>query len=103
MIDMDYELLKLCINIDNKNKLRIGLMTKDILEDIWSSLAIENMLFILANKPFINLIVRIILECKFKAKMVSFLNDGTFSFTYNKKINTLGQFSDLELFYINNF
>lgn len=90
MIDADYWPLKLCISINNKDKMRTRLMSKNILRDIWSSSAIKNVLFISANKAFIDLIVRIIPEGEFKAKAIFFLNDGTFSFIYDIKTITLG-------------
>ena len=46
----------------------------------------------LANKTFIDPIVKIMPEDKSKAKMVSFLNDSTFPFTYDIKTTRLGQF-----------
>lgn len=60
-------------------------MTKNILENIQSILAIENILSILANKIFINSMIKIILKSEFKAKIVFILNDNIFSFIYNIK------------------
>lgn len=61
-------------------------MNKNLLENTWFTLAIKNILYILVYKVFINLIIKIILKDKFKAKIVFLLNNSTFSFTYYIKI-----------------
>lgn len=63
----------------------------------------KSVLSILVNKTFINLIIKIITKSEFKAKIVFFFNDGTFSLMYNRKITTLNQFFSPEFFYIDNF
>lgn len=60
-------------------------MTKNVLKNIQSILAIKNIVFILVNKIFINYIIKIILKSEFKAKIVFILNDNIFSFIYNMK------------------
>lgn len=102
-MDINYYLLKLYININNKNKLKIELMTKGILEDKWSTIAIKNVLFILANKVFINIIVKIMLKRRSKAKIVLFVNNDIFLFMYDIKTMVLGHFPNSKLFYVNNF
>lgn len=57
----------------------------------------------LANKTFIDFIVKIIAKDKFKTKVVSFLYNAIFLFMYNVKTTILSQFLNLEFFHINNF
>lgn len=95
---MDYWLFQLYININNKDKLKIKLIAKGILEDTQSISTIKNILFILANKVFINFTIKIMLESKLKAKIVFLFNNNTI-----KKTTILSQFFDLKLFYINSF
>lgn len=97
-MNIDYWLLKLCISINNKNRLRIEFLIKGILRDIWSTSTIKNILFILTNKTFINLIVKIMLKGKSKAKVISFLNDDNFSSMYDVKTMTSSQFRNSGLF-----
>lgn len=52
------------------NRLKIKLMTKDILKSIKFTLNKEDILSILAKKIFIDFIVKIILESIFKIKVV---------------------------------
>lgn len=72
IMNINYWLFKLYISINKKDRLETGLIIKGVSKDIWFISIIENVLFILANKVFINLIINIILKNKFKAKIVFF-------------------------------
>lgn len=102
MINADCWLLKLCISINNRDRQRNELFTRGILEGIWSTFAIKNILSMSPNKAFIDPIIKIITKGKSKAKMVSFLNDGTFLFTYDVKTTIPSQFPNLKCFHVNN-
>lgn len=78
-------------------------MIKKSLRDTQFILAIKIILFVLANKKFMDFKVKIMLKNEFKAKMIFFLHDSIFLFTYNMKIIILNQFSNLGFFDINNF
>ena len=78
-------------------------MTKDVLEDAQFTSVLERVLFISANKAFFDLILRIMPEDKYKAKVVFLFNSSTFLFMYDIKSTILDQFSNTRLFYINNF
>ena len=103
MMDLDYWLFKLCISINNKDKPRTGLIIKSVLGDTLSISAIKDVVSIFANKAFIDLIVRIMPEGKSQAKVVSLLNNDTFTFMYDIRITTPGPFSDPRLFHPDNF
>lgn len=81
MIDANYLTIKLVINNEKKDKLRPNLKSKKILKNIWNFIVFNNKVFILAKKEFINLMVRIMLENKCKAKVTYIFNDKTYSFT----------------------
>lgn len=57
----------------------------------------------LANKAFINPMIKIMANGKSKAKVVSFFNIDTFSFIYDVRTTIPGQFSNRKLFYVDNF
>lgn len=103
IINANYWLSKLYISINNRDRLKTRLMIKDILRDIQLILAIKNILSILINKALIDSIVQIMSKDESKVKMVFFLNDSTFLFTYNMKTTISSQFPNPRLFYINNF
>lgn len=103
IIDVNYWLLKLYISINNRDRMRTKLITKGILGDIWSTSTIKDILSMLANKAFINSIIRIMPEDESKVKVVFLLNNGIFSFTYNIKTTIPGQFPNPRLFYNDNF
>lgn len=78
-------------------------MTKIVLVNIQFTSTIKDVLSILTNKTMINFIVKILPKGEFIVKIVFFLNDDTFSFTYNIKTTISSQFINLKLFYIDNF
>lgn len=64
-------------------------MTKGILENKQFILTIKDILFILANKAFIDFIIKIIPKNKSKTKVIFFFNNNPLLFIYDVKITIL--------------
>ncbi len=101
--DKDYWIIKILISTKTRDKLRTSLKIDGILKDTWNPTSLNTEIFMSIKKYFVDFIVRIISNNKYKANVDSLLCNATYYFTYNVKMIEPGQFSDPRMFHVNNF
>lgn len=103
MMDKDYQAIRILIFIKTKKRLRTGLKTHGILKDALNFASLDTEIFILVKKNFIDFMIRIISDSKCKTNVDFLLYNKTYFFMHDVKTTETEQFSDLKMFYINNF
>lgn len=61
-------------------------------------MVLDNKVSILVKKKFIDLVIKMISENKYKAQIAYFFNDGKYQFTYNVRKTTLELFLNLGVY-----
>lgn len=103
MINKKYQIIKILIFIRILNKLKDDLKTHNILKSIWELANLNTEIFILINKEFIKVLVKIMPNNKYKTRVKGLFCDGIYSFIYDIKTIKVNKFSNLRIFYTDNF
>lgn len=103
MIDKNYWAIQILIFTKIRDKLRIGLKSHDILNDVEKPTSLNTKIFMSIIKDFDDSMMRIMPSNVCKANVDSLLCDGTYLFMYDVKITEPRQSPDLGIFYVNNF
>ena len=103
MIDRDYWAIRILISTKIKDKLRTDLKTYGILKDVWNLASLDTEISMSVKKDFVDSLVKIIPDDKCKVNVNSLLCNRTYSFTYDMKTTKPEQFSDPEIFHVDNF
>lgn len=103
IIDNDYWEITILISTKNRDKLRAGLKTDDILKVAWNLTNLNIDISMLVKWNFVDFMVRIMPDDKCKANVHAPLCNKTYLFTYDIKTIQPGQFSDLGIFHVDNF
>lgn len=85
-----------------RNSLGAKLKMYNFLENIWDPTIIDTKISISIKKDFISFFIKFILDKKYKIWSKRLLYNKTNSFIYGVKITKLGEFSNLNIFYVNN-
>lgn len=103
MMDKKYWGIKILISIKTRNKLRDDLKTHGVLKGTWDLASLDTEISMLVKKEFVDVLVKIMPNNKYKTRVEGLLRKRTYPFKYDMKTTKPGEFSHPRIFHVDNF